>query len=363
MSSNPIRVMVVDDSAYNRRILTDMLEHSREIEVVAKARNGEDALKKLYEFNPDVITLDLEMPGMDGFTFLRLVTQSRPLPVIIVSSRSEDRAIFRALELGATDFIAKPSARISSDIQRIAQELRFKVENIRKVELQNLMQFERGLKPQQPPRAAMDEARAQESPSCVVVGSSTGGPAALHYLLSELPPNFNVPIAIAQHMPPGFTKPFAERLSKRLGREVIEAMDDRPLSPGEIILAPGGKHLFMEHGTRGVKLSVVDPGGADRFIPSVDRLFESAAEVFEERVDAVILTGMGNDGLKGARAIRDAGGHVIAESEETAIVYGMPREVAEAGLADRVAALPEIPRLLAAATGRSRARARGRARA
>ena len=359
MSSNPIRVMVVDDSAYNRRILTDMLEKSREIEVVAKARNGEDALKKLYEFNPDVITLDLEMPGMDGFTFLRLVTQSRPLPVIVVSSRSEDRAIFRALELGATDFIAKPSARISSDIQRIAQELRFKVENIRKVALSNLMQFERGLKPAAG-RAAVGE-RTQETPSCVVVGSSTGGPAALHYLLSELPPRFDVPIAIAQHMPRGFTKPFAERLSKRLGRDVIEGEDGQMIQPGQVILAPGGKHLMLEKSARGPRLCVVDPAEADRFIPSVDRLFESAAEVFEERVDAVVLTGMGNDGLKGARAVHDAGGHVIAESQETAVVYGMPREVAEAGLADRVAALPEIPRLLAAAVSKPRSKPRGKA--
>ncbi|MCB0220487.1 MAG: chemotaxis-specific protein-glutamate methyltransferase CheB, partial [Chrysiogenetes bacterium] len=313
-----------------------------------------------YEFSPDVITLDLEMPGMDGFTFLRLVTQSRPLPVIVVSSRSEDRAIFRALELGATDFIAKPSARISSDIQRIAQELRFKVENIRKVALSNLMQFERGLKPAAG-RGAVAEVRMQETPSCVVVGSSTGGPAALHYLLSELPPRFDIPIAIAQHMPRGFTKPFAERLSKRLGRDVIEGEDGRLLQPGQVILAPGGKHLLIENSTRGPKLTIADPAESDRFIPSVDRLFESAVEVFEERIDAVILTGMGNDGLKGARVVHDAGGHVIAESQETAVVYGMPREVVEAGLADKVAALPEIPRLLAAAVNKPRAKPRGKA--
>lgn len=360
MSKNPIRVMVVDDSAYNRRILTDMLEKSKDIEVVAKARNGEDALKKLYEVNPDVITLDLEMPGMDGFTFLRLVTQSRPLPVIVVSSRSEDRAIFRALELGATDFIAKPSTRISEDIQRISQELRFKVENIRKVALTNLMQFERGLKATTPGRAAVAEMLDHETPSCVVVGSSTGGPSALYYLLSEMPPRFNVPIAIAQHMPPGFTKPFAERLSKRLGRDVVEGVDGRLLGPGQIILAPGGMHMMIEASPKGPRLVIAEPAVADRFIPSVDRLFISAAEVFEERVDAVVLTGMGNDGLHGARAIRDAGGHVIAESEETAVVFGMPREVAEAGLADRVAPLTDIPRLLAAVVGKPRTDGKGK---
>lgn len=353
MTSSRIRVMVVDDSAYNRRVIKEMLSTSKKVEVVASARNGEDALKKLYEFRPDLITLDLEMPGMDGFTFLRLVMESKPLPVIVVSSRTEDKAIFRALELGATDFIAKPSVRVSDEIKRIEQELVWKVENIAQVELAKLVQLEGGALAETLP----EEGKAPEGapPECILLGSSTGGPAAIYYVLAHLAPTFTTPIAIAQHMPKGFTRPFAERLARRTGRDAREAGDGDLLTKGCILLAPGGKHMVIEQSRRGPVTVILEPDHKDRFVPSVDKLLASGADVYGTSAYGVVLTGMGNDGVKGAGAIRKAGGFVIAESEETAIVYGMPREVVEAGYATEVVPLSAIPRLLSRVAGKGAA--------
>lgn len=344
MSRKPIRVMVVDDSAYNRRILKGMLERSKRIEVVAIARNGEEALKRVFETKPDVITLDLEMPVMDGFTFLRLITQSNPIPVIVVSSRSEDKAVFRALELGALDFIAKPSAKISSAIEGIEQELIYKVENAEAPQVRKALRIEEGRVAEaiEPPFAAPSGV----APECVVIGASTGGPTAIHYVLANLPRSFNLPIVIAQHMPPGFTAPFAERLAKRTGRTVIEAKGGDPVEQGRILLAPGGTNLELERTSAGVRTAVRRPPEGQRFIPSVDRLLSSAARAYQERLQAVVLTGMGNDGLRGAEDVFKMGGLVVAESEETAIVYGMPREVAEGGFATCVLPLPAIPKML-----------------
>ncbi|MEW6777240.1 MAG: CheB methylesterase domain-containing protein, partial [Bdellovibrionota bacterium] len=207
------------------------------------------------------------------------------------------------------------------------------------------------------PEVEAKAGREGEPPGYVVVGASTGGPAAIHYVIDHLPAAFSSPIAIAQHMPEGFTRPFAERLARRTDREVREARDGDVLEPGLIVIAPGGTHLELAPGKGGVRCSLVAPKSDDRFVPSVDRLFVSAAKVLGEEVVGLVLTGMGNDGLAGARAIRGAGGTVLVESEETAIVYGMPREVAEAGHADRVLPLSAIPRALGSA-GQARARAR-----
>ncbi len=349
MSAPLIRVLVVDDSAYNRRVLTGMLEKSPRLQVVGTAGSGEDALKKLYEYKPDLITLDLEMPGMDGFTFLRLVMESKPLPIIVVSSRTEDKAIFRALELGAADFIAKPTARISSAIARIESELLYKAENAAAIQMQNMLRIETGRLRETPPKPAARAKKGVLAPSCVAIGSSTGGPAALHFVLGNLDPEYSAPIVIAQHMPAGYTKPFAERLGRRSKRDVWEASDGELLTEGAVLVAPGGSNLFLETGPQGIVARVEAPSGEDRFVPSVDRLFSSAARVFGSRLHAVVLTGMGNDGLEGSAAVRKQGGRVLAESAETAIVYGMPREVVEHGLADVVLPLSAIPQYLSQA--------------
>lgn len=349
MSIPPLRVLVIDDSAYNRRKLTEMLESSRELEVVGKAGDGDEALRLVTNLRPDVITLDLEMPRMDGFTFLRILMAKQPTPVVVVSSYSQKENVFKALELGALDFVAKPDRRILQDTDELREKLISKVLMVRNLRL--VAQPAEPSRPSQPLSFGDKVAQPSGPPRhVVVVAASTGGPSAVLEIFARLPPALPIAVLVAQHMPEKFTRTFAERLDRRSGLRVIEAQDFDGVEAHMGFVCPGRQCMELAHlpHTNELRLRVVLPGPNDRYVPSADRLFRSAAKAMGGQLTGIVLTGMGDDGTEGARAIREAGGTVIAESEESAVVYGMPGSVIRAGLANRILSLPEIVEYVAA---------------
>jgi two-component system chemotaxis response regulator CheB len=306
--------------------------------VVGKAANGEEALRLVRVTDPDVITLDLEMPKMDGFTFLRILMAKKPLPVLVISSYSQQENVFKALELGALDFVTKPDLLMPGD-HSIRDELLAKlamVRGIHQLKMPNpsfAITAPPSLRP--PPR--------EKLPSrIVVIGASTGGPSALMEVISQLPESTELAILIAQHMPEKFTRTFAERLDRRSKIPVREAEHDEPIRAGEVLLCPGMRCLEIVRKQDRLYTRVVPPTLKERYYPSADRLFASAAKACPLRTIGVILTGMADDGTAGALELKKAGGHVIAESESTAVVYGMPRAAAEAGAVHRVLPLDAI---------------------
>ena len=327
--AKPLRVLVVDDSAYNRRTITELLEGIDGVSVVGKATDGDEALRLVQALTPDLITLDLEMPRMDGFTFLRLLMAKRPTPVIVVSGYSNQENVFRALELGALDFVAKPTRTVTTDLSSIREELASKVQMVRHLSPSGPRR--RMLTPL-PPRRWSPQAAPASSGSrprqLVVIGSSTGGPTALVRLFRLIPREIDAAVVVAQHMPPRFTKTFADRLD-RLGKlHVREASSTHALQRGDAWICPGGKCVEV-----GLDLQVVVKPATeeDRYVPSVDRLFATAANKFGSQCIGVILTGMGDDGAHGVRAVAARGGRVLAESAETAVIFGMPGAAEQTG--------------------------------
>jgi len=344
-----IRVVVIDDSAYNRRTITKMLEGVENVQVVGYAADGEEGIRKIIDLKPDLVTLDLEMPRMDGFTLLRIVMNSCPTPVIIISSRNEDERVFKALELGAVDFIAKPTSRISDELLKITGDLQEKVRSVFTLNMDRIINREALLsgeasKKKKKPVAAVPAAGGTTPIQVVAIGASTGGPPALQGILSSLPGQAPFAVVVSQHMPAGFTKAFAERLNRSSSFEVKEARDGDVVMPGRALIAPGGRNLIFQRVNDDVVARVVEPSPEDRYIPSVDAMFISLAPIYGARLLAVVLTGMGNDGSKGVRAVKGADGGVLAESEESSIVFGMPREAIATGLVDKVAPLDRMAR-------------------
>jgi two-component system, chemotaxis family, protein-glutamate methylesterase/glutaminase len=339
-STSRIRALVIDDSAYNRVTLTRLLETESRITVVGTAVNGEDGIKQVMKHRPDVITLDLEMPIMDGFAFLRWLMVNLPTAVIAVSSRASDRSVFKALELGALDFIAKPGGRVSPRLEEIQRDLVAKVLQIAQVRLDNLS---RRVQEQTDVANATPVAEScARGIELVAIGCSTGGPPALQHLFQALP-RLPVPFVVAQHMPPTFTRLFAERVNKLTQFEVREGRDGDMLRPGFVFIAPGGMQSEVRRIPEGLQLRVFPAGTNDLYAPSVDRLFRTASEAVRERLVAVIMTGMGDDGSEAIREVHDRGGKTIAESSESAIIFGMPSEAIKTGAVDDVVALPLIP--------------------
>ncbi len=341
-----VRVLVVDDSAFARRTLRRLLEEEPRIRVVGTAENGTRALELVEELDPTVITLDLEMPRLGGFPFLRILMKRHPKPVVVVSSYAGRLDVFRALDLGAVDFVAKPTARASSALETIGDELRRKVLAAAAARLHPAMVARRledatGFHRAIPFRG---DQQGQETPPagvCILV-ASTGGPRAVRDVLQQLFLG-TWSCVVAVHMPAGFTAGFAERLADKTGLPVEQAKGGDRLLPGRVLVAPGGSHLLVERDASGWPIATLcEPSSWDRHVPSADRLLASAAATFGDRVAAAVLTGMGSDGLEGARHVKERGGVVLAESESTAVVYGMPRSVAEAGLADRVLPLDRM---------------------
>lgn len=340
MTSKPlIKVLVIDDSAFSRQAITRMLTTSPIVDVVGVARDGEEALRKTFELQPDLITLDLEMPKMDGFTFLRIVMAKRPTPVMVISGRSGEEDVFKALELGAVDFIAKPKPHAAPELVDIEHELIRKVHAIRELRIEKVRERLSAMPATVSRRRPGGEVSASK---IVVIGSSTGGPAALMQIFGAFPEAPRCAFLVAQHMPEGFTRGFAERLDRLTPLHAIEARGGEVPQPGTILVAPGGSHLELENSEGIVATRVVEQRGRDKYTPSVDKLFESAAKCFGTDVLAVVLTGMGDDGRKGVAAVSEAGGKVIAESEETAVIFGMPQQAIRTGVVDQVLSLGEI---------------------
>jgi two-component system chemotaxis response regulator CheB len=345
-----VRVVVVDDSAFSRRTITKMLEGIKDIEVVGFATNGEEGIQKVASLKPDLVTLDLEMPKMDGFTLLRILTTRFSVPVIVISALSGADKVFKALELGALDFIAKPTSTASTDLLLIREDLQQKVLQIVKHKPKDIRRFS----PQLPvvekvsapiQRVERPASEAQQSAiDLVAIGSSTGGPPALQSIFSSFEHKFPFAVVVAQHMPAGFTKAFAERLNRSSPFDIKEAGDGDLLLPGRILIAPGGMNMIVEVCGGQAVARIVPPTSADRYIPSVDVMLESCAGIYRKRMIAVILTGMGNDGSRGVKSVHGQGGYLIAESDETAVVYGMPREAVATGLVDRIVPLHRVAR-------------------
>ena len=337
-----IRVLVVDDSAFIRKIVTGMLRQSPLLEVVGTARDGEDALEKVALHKPDVLTLDLVMPRMNGVEFLREQARRQPVPVVICSIAHESGEMaLDAFEAGAVDFVQKPTALATDRMYEITQELIAKVVAAAST---------RALPVRVPPAAAAPEVRPSPPVSreavraeVIVLGISTGGPQALRELIPRFAADFPVPIVVVLHMPVGYTEMYAERLNGISAVRVTEAHEGDVLGSGMMWLAPAGRHLTFVRGADGVIRAHLDlkPLGTQHR-PAVDVLFRSAAEVFGARVLGVVMTGMGNDGLLGAGHIKANGGRIVTEAEDSCVVYGMPRVVAEAMLSDRVANLNEM---------------------
>jgi two-component system chemotaxis response regulator CheB len=339
--SERIRVLVVDDSALMRKLIPAILARDPQIEVVGTAMDGAFALKKIEELQPDVVTLDLEMPRMDGMETLRLIMRRAPTPVILFSTHSKEGAYstFKALALGAVDFVAKPQDAAAGNIDAIADQLIAKVKIAKRAGGRKL-----------PPAVVSEDAtlpgkgtRAQLPPSRVIaIGISTGGPNALQFVLSQLPADFPATILVVQHMPEGFTEMFARRLDECCPVEVHEAKSGDLLAAGRVLITPGNRHMMVRRMPRGDMVVLSDAPPVNGHRPSADVLFHSVAQEFGPTAVGLLMTGMGEDGAEGLGAIKNAGGMTIAQSEDTCVVSGMPRAAILKGYASKIIPLDGV---------------------
>jgi two-component system chemotaxis response regulator CheB len=335
------KILIVDDSAYTRQTIKKMVEQDPDVEVAGIASSGIDAMAKTLRLSPDIITLDFEMPEMDGFSFLRWLMHEKPTPVIMVSSHNDSKTVFKALELGAVDFVAKPTRRASVELQSIGKDLLGKIRGIRDIRMDVLARNLALLGSEE--EAAAEEREVKGDAKVVAIGSTTGGPAALQIILTRLPADFGAAVLVSQHMPKGFTASLAERLNKLSQVRIKEAEDLEPVEPGTVLICPGGYHLGLKERGRGPVVVLKEGKVTDKYVPSVDYMMKSVADVFRGNSMGVILTGMGNDGRNGMVDIKAGGGYTIAESEESAVVFGMPAEVIRAGAAQAVLPVSAIP--------------------
>ncbi len=337
----PVRVLVVDDSAYSRRSISKMLEQMPGVEVVGYAVDGEEGIRQVISLKPDIVTVDLEMPRMDGFTLLRILANRFNLPVIVISAISDADKVFRALEMGALDFVAKPVQGNARELNSIEQDLKWKVKQV----IVNLFSKKNSLSVTDneiEKSRKVVKAVEKQPVELVAIASSTGGPPALQAIFSSFEENHNLAVVVAQHMPAGFTRAFAERLNRSSPFTVREAVEGDRIEPGLALVAPGGFNLLLEQSGGSVRARINPPTEGDRYVPSADLLFSSCAPIYGRRMLAVVLTGMGNDGSRGVQAVKARGGRVLAESEDSAVVYGMPREAVATGCVDRITPLPGI---------------------
>jgi two-component system chemotaxis response regulator CheB len=345
MTRAPIRVLVADDSAFARKVIREVLSSDPELEVVGTARDGLDALEKIAELHPDVVTLDLLMPHLDGLGVLHAL-RGKPGPRCVVVSTSDEQSALaiQALEAGAVDIVHKPTALATDRLYELSTDL------VQKVKIAAIAR-----RPLDARDASQDQSVHQGSHSSaadgnavvrprsdvrvVVIGASTGGPQALTRVLASLPREFPVPIAVVLHMPVGYTKAFALRLNEACSIDVFEAHDGVVVKAGQAVIARAGTHMRVDAAAEGIRIRLGTEPLVGLHCPSVDVLFSSAAKVLGSRVVAAVLTGMGEDGLQGARAIHEAGGKILTEAESSCVVYGMPRAVFEGGLNAEAVAL------------------------
>jgi two-component system chemotaxis response regulator CheB len=350
MCVNPIRVMVVDDSVVVRKIVTDVLSEDPAIEVVGTAVNGKVALAKLDQLRPDLVTMDIEMPEMDGIEAVRGIRSGaggagrNRIPIIMFSTLTERgaTATLDALSAGANDYVTKPAnvGSVSQSMESVRQQLIPKIKALLGRPVQagpaRAVAAAPALRPAAPRTAPAKPA------AVLVIGSSTGGPEALARVLPALPASLPVPVLVVQHMPPVFTRQFAQRLDRLSALRVVEAVDGTPLRPGTVHLAPGDHHLVVRSAGRGLATALNQAPPENFCRPAVDPLFRSAVAAFDGAVLGVVLTGMGSDGRAGAAEIRSGGGHVIVQDQATSVVWGMPGAIAQAGLADEILPLDRI---------------------
>jgi two-component system, chemotaxis family, protein-glutamate methylesterase/glutaminase len=336
-----VRVLVVDDSALMRKLIPMILERDPDIEVVGTAMDGAFALRKIAELQPDVVTLDLEMPRMDGIETLRTIMRNAPRPVIVFSTHSREGAYstFKALALGAIDFVAKPKDAASGHLDPIAFQLIEKIKVARRVSgLKKLPAFE--VEPMLPTKRKSSTVVAPNR--IIAIGVSTGGPNALQYLLTQIPADFPAAFVVVQHMPEGFTDMFARRLDECCALDVHEAKSGDLLIAGRVLICPGNRHMMVRRMPRGEMAVLSDSPPINGHRPSVDVLFHSVAQEFGLTAVGLLMTGMGEDGSEGLGAIKAAGGMTIAQSEESCVVSGMPRAAIQKGYANKVVPLDSL---------------------
>jgi two-component system chemotaxis response regulator CheB len=334
--SDRIRVLVVDDSALMRKLIPAILARDSSIEVVGTAMDGAFALKKIEELQPDVVTLDLEMPRMDGMETLRMIMKSAPLPVILFSTHSKEGgyATFKALALGAVDFLAKPKEAAAGHLEEIADQLIAKIKVAKRAVGKKLPPAVVGEDPFGPKKGARPSLPPPRR--VIAIGISTGGPNALQFVLSQIPADFLSTILVVQHMPEGFTEMFAKRLDQCCALEIHEARSGDLLLAGRVLICPGNRHMMVRHMPRGDMVILSDGPPVNGHRPSADVLFHSVAQEFALTAVGVLMTGMGDDGAEGLGAIKAAGGMTIAQSEDTCVVSGMPRAAIQKGYANKI---------------------------
>lgn len=362
VSQKQIKVLVVDDSAFMRKALSMMLESDPGIKVIGTARDGEEGVEKVRTLKPDLVTMDIEMPRMDGLAALREIMKTCPLPVMMISSLTTDgaSATLDALEMGAVDFIPKQLSFVSLDIVKIQDELLAKIKDIarrknvlmacaRRANFARLSDTRSKPSSTRPSRRVVSPSqpikpmrKRNHLVGLVAIGSSTGGPPALQNIIPRLPGNLPVGIVIAQHMPATFTTSLAERLDRLSQLSVKEAADGDKIEPGTVLLAPGGRQMTIKRSSRGASVVIGDEPASTLYKPCVDVLMNSVVDAYGGSTMGVILTGMGNNGVVGLGRVKAKNGIVIAQNEETCVVYGMPRAVIEAGVADHIVAIETV---------------------
>ncbi len=354
-----IRVLVVDDSALMRKIISDILNSDPEIKVIDTARNGQIAVEKVEKLRPDVVTLDHEMPVLDGLHALGYIMSECPTPVIMLSAADERGAelTLNAFEYGAVDFIQKPSGTISLDMGQIAEEIRTKVKAAARAQLKNLHFMEEHVKSSKTRKIHSEKTIPISSPpksnprrimtkKILAIGSSTGGPRALEKVIPKLPHDLKAAVLVVQHMPAGFTASLAQRLNSQSELEVREAKDGDLIREGVVLIAPGDYHMeVVQKMIDGKTVEMISLNKEPRELgvrPCVNVLFRTLAPIYGANILSVILTGMGMDGAEGVELIKNAGGKAIAEDEKSCVVYGMPKAIVDRGLADRVVPLEMV---------------------
>ncbi|MCU7852642.1 MAG: chemotaxis response regulator protein-glutamate methylesterase [Candidatus Thiodiazotropha sp. (ex Monitilora ramsayi)] len=346
-----LKVLIVDDSAFFRNRIAAALNPAEEIEVVGIAANGQEAIDKAQALRPDVITMDVEMPLVDGISAVRTIMAESPTRIIMFSALTKEGAkeTLEALDAGALDFLPKDMQGSGKAVEEINDLLLERVRAVGRARLPATKPAGMHFRPQviRKPVARQPAGGRENKPAMVAIGASTGGPVALRQVLTALPRNYSLPVVVAVHMPGSFTKAFAERLNAVCAVEVKEAVDREMLKPGMVLIAPGGKQMTVERGPSGQQVRVNDPLPGQIYHPSVDLLLSSVATSFNGNALAIVLTGMGSDGMEGAKKLKTNGSGVWSQSEKSCVVYGMPQAVERAGLSDRVLTLDEIGPTLA----------------
>lgn len=352
------RVVVVDDSAFMRKLITEMVQSSDEFTVVGTAMNGEEGLRQIRELDPDIVTLDIEMPVMDGLTALEQIMKMLPRPVVMLSAAGSQKGMdmtIRALELGAVEFVRKPSGPISIDLVTVREQL---IGALRAAATSNMRGLKGAIRKTPPKRPIEPAAAIASGPTMVVaIASSTGGPRALAEIIPQIPSDLGIAVFVVQHMPKDFTRSLAQRLDLTSAMPVAEAVDNEVIASNRVYLAPGGMHMTVASSPSGVVVRLDSGAPVWGVRPAADPLFKSVSKVYGKNAVGVILTGMGQDGAEGLRLLRAGGGVGIVQDESSSIIYGMPQAALAAGGADHIVAVGDIAeRLVNILRARSAAR-------